>query len=213
MTAEGALLGVLEDSRRLGFLGPGPVIDHVEHAERALGVLDALALDGRSGNAPRGVDLGSGGGVPGLVLAARRPTWRWLLLDAQQRRTDFLADAVRRLGLGERVDVLRARAEVAGRDTRLRGAHDLVVARSFGAPAVTAECAAPLLALGGSLAVSEPPDGESTDVRWPADGLTKLGLTRTGRPRDGWVVLRQEAVLDDRYPRADGRPAKRPLWT
>jgi len=217
MTAEGALLGVLEESRRLGFLGPGPVIDHVGHAERVLGVLDSLALDAVGnagpGNAPRCVDLGSGGGVPGLVLAARRPAWRWLLLDAQQRRTDFLADAVRRLGLGERVEVLRARAEVAGRDTRLRGAHDLVVARSFGAPAVTAECAAPLLALGGSLAVSEPPDGESTDVRWPADGLTRLGLARTGRPRDGWVVLRQEDVLDDRYPRTDGRPAKRPLWT
>ena len=48
-----------------------------------------------------------------------------------------------------------------------------MTARSFGPPAATAECAAPLLAVGGLLVVSEPPDGPD---RWPADALAALGL-------------------------------------
>ena len=51
----------------------------------------------------------------------------------------------------------------------LRAAFDLVVARSFGAPAVTAECAVGFLATGGHLAVSEPPEPEAD--RWPPEGL------------------------------------------
>ena len=207
MEPDTALLDVLEESRRRGFLGPGPVAEHIGHAERALALLDQLVPTDA-----RGVDLGSGGGVPGLVLACRRPAWRWVLLDAQQRRTDFLTEAVRALQLQDRVTVVRARAELAGRDPQLRERHDVVVARSFGAPAVTAECAAPLLVPGGHLVVSEPP-AELTDraTRWPIEGVALLGLVPSVE-QDGWSALQRSGPLDDRYPRPDGRPAKRPLW-
>src|SRR3546814_11428625 len=75
---DGALVSVLERSRRLGFLGPGPVEDHVRHAQ---GFLDAL--EGVTG---RVVDLGSGGGVPGLVLVVGRPERSVELLDAMSDR-------------------------------------------------------------------------------------------------------------------------------
>lgn len=195
----------LERARTLGFLGPGPVEPHRLHAERAAVAL--AALDPGLAEAPC-LDLGSGGGLPGLVLALRWPRSRWVLLDANERRTTFLAEAVEALDLADRVTVVRSRAEVAGRDPSLREAFALVTARSFGAPAVTAECGAPFLRAGGWLAVSEPP--EPDPARWPADGLAELGLVLV--ERDSWAILRREGPLPDRLPRRDGLPAKRPLW-
>lgn len=196
---------VLEESRRLGFLGPGPVTDHVDHAGA---FVEALGEEGVEGPA---VDLGSGGGVPGLVMAVALPASRWLLLDGNQRRTAFLREAVLRLGLADRVVVRTERAEVAGREPTLRHHAALVVARSFAAPPVTAECAAPLLRAGGRLVVSEPP---TADDRWDATGLDALGMVVAERMEGPphLLSIRQERACPERYPRRTGVPAKRPLW-
>lgn len=198
------LTRVLERSRELGFLGPGPVEDHIAHAQRLQRVLHDLGLPERT----TAVDLGSGGGLPGLVLAASTRGWSWILLDAMERRTAFLAQVVRELGF-DHVEVRRERAEATGRSD-LRGGADLVVARSFGAPAVTAECGAPLLRAGGVLVVSEPP--EPADDRWPPEGLAQLGLDAIPGVVGSWVALRQVRPCPDRFPRKVGQPAKRPLW-
>jgi 16S rRNA (guanine527-N7)-methyltransferase len=201
-----ALLDVLARSRELGFLGPGPLEEQLAHAEAFVGAIDPAGVT-------EAVDLGSGGGVPGLVLAVALPHLRWVLVDGMVRRTSFLEEAVRVLGLEDRVEVRTARAEEAGRDTALRHRFGLVVARGFGPPAVTAECAAPLLAVGGQLVVSEPPG--STGDRWSRDGLAALGqevdVVVPGPP--AFVRVRQVALVDDRYPRRVGIPSKRPLWT
>jgi 16S rRNA (guanine527-N7)-methyltransferase len=91
-----------------------------------------------------------------------------------------------------------------------------VVARSFGAPAVTAECAVGFLRPGGRLAVSEPPEcAEPASVRWPEAGLGHLGFAPPARVQHAAanaVVLELPAAPADRWPRRDGVPAKRPLW-
>jgi 16S rRNA (guanine527-N7)-methyltransferase len=209
-----ALLEEMERSRELGFLGPGRVRDHVEHAEGFAVVADAAqATTGAI------LDLGSGGGIPGLVLAERWRERSVVLLDASERRTTFLSEVVSRLGWQDRIQVIRARAEDAGRDPTLRGAHAIVVARGFGPPPVTAECAAPFLGVGGVLIVSEPPDSggplePSSNSRWPAPGLGILGM----RPGNGWDqpfhyrAIHQEIRCPDRFPRRDGLPKKRPLF-
>ena len=158
------------------------------------------------------IDLGSGGGLPGLPLALAWPNSTWVLLDSSQRRTAFLAEAVETLGLMDRVAVRCQRAEAAGRDPELRGRADLVVARSFGPPSVTAECAAPLAATGGVIVVAEPPGGSSD--RWPAEGLAELGLSRGVTVSIPVALQRLEVTsrCPDRFPRRDGIPAKRPLF-
>ena len=195
---------VLSDARGFGFLGPGPIEDQRRHAEAFLTALDVPVR--------RAIDLGSGGGVPGLVLAMLLPESRWTLVDAMQRRTAFLVEAVTRLELDGRVEVVTARAEDVGRAVERRGVADLVTARGFGPPAVTAECAAPLLGVGGVLVVSEPP--ESAGARWDADGLARLGLTVAatipGPP--SFVRLRQVQPCPETFPRRSGVPRKRPLW-
>ena len=204
------LLGLLEEGKQRGFLGPGPVEDHLDHA-RAFSV----AVDSDPG---RAVDLGAGGGVPGLVLASVAwPATQWVLLDAQLKRTEFLAEAVRTLGLEHRVTVVTERAEVLGRDPAHRAGYDLVVARSFGQPAVLAECAAPLLGAAGCLVVSEPPDTTPAD-RWPAAPLDELGLEKVagfeGTTPVPYHLVRIALTgrCPDRYPRRVGIPAKRPLF-
>ncbi|HWF22975.1 MAG TPA: RsmG family class I SAM-dependent methyltransferase [Acidimicrobiales bacterium] len=201
----------LQRSAELDFLGAMPIDDQIDHA---LGFV--WAVEEESGNSPGSVvDLGTGGGLPGLVLIACWPEASFVLIDSNQRRTDFLAEEIVQSGQGDRVSVVRARAEEAGRADELREHADLVVARSFGAPATTAECASPLLAVGGRAVVSEPP-GEEAGERWDPQGLAQLGLQRGGRhryqDRFGYQVLLKVEACDDRYPRRVGVPAKRPLF-
>jgi 16S rRNA (guanine527-N7)-methyltransferase len=195
------LLAQLQRARELGFLGPGPVAAHIEHTAGFL-----AALDGVVGLV---VDLGSGGGVPGLVIGIARPDLRLCLVDSRAMRCRFLEAAVAALEL--RAEVVEGRAEVIGHGPH-RGTADAVVARSFGPPAATAECAAPLLRVGGRLIVSEPPTLEV--VRWPAEPLLALGLEVGARSPTSPIVqvLHLVRACPPAFPRRDGLPAKRPLF-
>jgi 16S rRNA (guanine527-N7)-methyltransferase len=200
-----ALTAALSEAQARGFIGPAPIATHLEHA-RTFGA----AIEGRT----RWLDLGSGGGLPGLVLAVDYPETAWTLLDSAEKRTVFLASCVASLDLGSRVTVHRGRAEDAGRDPGLRERFDGVVARSFGPPAVTAECGAPFLRVGGVLAVSEPPEAELS-VRWPAAALAVLGLERRGsvEGRAAHItILELVAPIPADMPRRNGVPAKQPLF-
>lgn len=200
----GNVLSLLSQAQQLGFIGPGELHPHVQHAE---GFVEALA------SAPRGlvVDLGSGGGLPALVVIAQTDR-EVLLVESQARRAEFLVEAVTALAATDRVRVAHERAETVALDHR--GAAAAVTARSFGPPATTAECAAPFLAPGGHLIVSEPP-GPFDPERWPADGLGQLGMragSRLERERGALQVLVQSTPPPDRFPRRVGVAAKRPLF-
>jgi len=205
------LLPVLEEARRLGFLGPGPVETHVGHTAGFAEVIRQRRHV--SAVQDPAVDLGSGGGVPGLVLAVQFPEMRWVLMDAARRRAAFLRNAVAELGLDRTVTVIEARAEEVGRRPEHRGMYQLAVARGFGPAAVTAECVAPLLQLHGQAVVSDPPGG--APWRWPAEGLHMLGMAAmpmVSAEGASYQVLVQEHRCPERYPRRIGVPAKRPLF-
>jgi 16S rRNA (guanine527-N7)-methyltransferase len=202
------LVEILRDARTRGFLGPEPVEHHIEHSRDL-----ADAIGGFRGTF---LDLGSGGGVPGLVLAMSWPVADGVLLESHHRRCEFLEAAVERLDLGDRVGVRGGRAEDLARDPALRGRVDLVVARAFGRPAVTAECAVGFLRAGGRLVVTEPPKGTSQLLeRWPEDRLGDLGLGPASPLRSGVAgvaVLVAVGEPAEQWPRRVGRPAKSPLW-
>ena len=202
---------VLRSAQDLGFLGPRPIEEQRHHAE-ALCALALRGLDVRDDT--EFLDLGSGGGLPGLVLALRPDgPPRGTLLDSQQRRTAFLEAAVERLGLAERLEVVAARAEDAAHDPAFRERYELVISRGFGAPAVTAECAVAFLAPHGRLVVSEPP--EPDDRRWDEEALASLGLTGPELVAGGSAhaaVFHRAGPLAERWPRKRGIPQKRPLW-
>lgn len=99
------------------------------------------------------------------------PEARAVLVDAQEKRCRFLTDAVAELGFADRATVRCGRAETLARDPELRGRFGLVVARGFGPPAVTAECAVGFLSPGGTVAVTEP---RRNPVRHPPGGPTTV---------------------------------------
>ena len=197
----------LQDARRRGMLGPGPVDVHLDHAEAM-----AAAIGGNFRG--RFLDLGSGAGVPGLILLAMWAAATGVLLEARQRRCSFLEAAVSGLGLSDRASVACGRAEELARQRDFRGAFDLVVARGFGPPAATAECAVGFLGAGGRLVVSEPP-GEADPKRWPAAGLAELGLLGPELRREeeaGIALFTAPEPAGERWPRRVGVPGRRPLW-
>jgi 16S rRNA (guanine527-N7)-methyltransferase len=206
-SSEPGLLSVLEEARRRGLLGRRILVaEHIRHAEAWERVLPPAASI---------VDLGTGGGVPGLVLAVLRPHARGTLIEAAEGRCAFLRWAIGELGLGDRWEVRCDRAEDAAHAEGLRERFDGAVARGFGPPAVSAECLSAFVRVGGWCSVSEPPSAAArTGQRWPEEGCARLGLRVVGaveRPV-GAVVLEKVGVLDRRFPRRSGALRKRPLW-
>ena len=127
--------------------------------------------------ARRLVDLGSGGGLPGLVVAVRCPWLQVTLVERRTRRADLLLRAVRSLVLTERVTVVSDDVRVVAEAEP--NSFDVVTARSFAAPAITAQWAGVLLVSGGVLIVSEPPTDEVD--RWLPTVLELAGLQDLGR--------------------------------
>ena len=87
----------------------------------------------------------------------------------------------------------------------------MVVARAFGPPPVTAECATGFLSVGGRLIVSEPEC--ETEARWPGEPLAQLGLAvqvTGGEPR--FVELLKVAPHEDRFPRRLAAMQRDPLY-
>lgn len=198
------LVAVLDDARRIGLLGPDPVERHIAHSRAWTATLEPAPF----------LDLGSGAGIPGLVVALAWPTVRAALLDGQIRRAAWLRTAVARLGVSDRVEVIEGRAEELAHDREWREKFPLVLARGFGPPPATAECGSGFVAIGGRLSVSEPPDG-GTD-RWPTEGLQRVGLeisTQVVQSIGSFVILDKHAPLEDQFPRRRNLPLKSPLWS
>ena len=157
----------LRESQRLGFLGARPVEQAAEHAACFATALGSLP------DAARLIDLGSGGGLPGLVLADLLPRCSITLVDRRQKRTDFLRRVVRRLGHAH-VEVREADVGVIASDVQagVEPPFDAVTARGFGPAEATLRLARQLIHEGGAIVISEPPDAE----RWDQGLLRELGL-------------------------------------
>lgn len=169
MTDDAALLAALAAIQVRGAIGEASLAGAVAHADQFVA---ALPLTARSL-----ADLGSGGGLPGLVIAVRRPDLAITLVERRASRADLLLRAVRALSLTGQVTVLADDVRVLG--TRAPRTFDAVTARSFAAPPITARWAGVLLRSGGVLVVSEPPDDDP--LRWPSATLAAAGLRDDGR--------------------------------
>jgi 16S rRNA (guanine527-N7)-methyltransferase len=156
----------------------------------------------------RVVDIGAGGGVPGLVIAVLRPDLEVTLVEADRRKAGFLVHAAAVCDCPH-VAVLARRAEDVGRDPAHREAHDLVVSRATAPASVLCELALPLLRIGGRLVALV---GDA-----PADAVTAIAAATAcggGPPAalaPGVLAVTKVAATPERFPRRSGVPARRPL--
>ncbi len=177
--------------------------------------LELLAVPEFS-TAERILDLGTGGGFPGLPLAAACPEKRFVLADAVGKKLKVVADAAERLGL-ENVSVMHARAEDMGRDPSLRESFDLVTARAVAAMPVLAEYCLPFARVGGCFAAFKTA-ASAEEIEGAAGALKKLGggepvLIPSGSEGSGHLiaVVPKLSRTPDKYPRKAGTPSRDPL--
>lgn len=180
----------------------------------ALPLLERL----KAGEAPRLVDVGSGGGMPGLPLKIVFPAVRLTLVESVNKKADFLRQTVEQLGL-QNVEVVAERAEVAARDPAHRDTYDWATARALGSLPVVVELCAPFLLPGGLLVALRGGDLEADLLAaTPAFHALKV-WTRTPLPVElpglphgrGLIVGEKYAATPRAYPRRAGLPRKRPL--
>jgi 16S rRNA (guanine527-N7)-methyltransferase len=184
---------------------------HLLDALAALPAIDDLERGGRS------LDLGTGGGVPGLVLALARPAQRWVLVDSVRKKADVLRDFVATLGI-DNVEVIAERAEVLGHDPEHRESHDLVTARACATLPVLVEYALPLLSVGGALVAWKGPisadelhagRAAAAACGGGAPAVLPPGFDELGEHR--FVVIAKSKPTPQRYPRRPGEPGRHPL--
>lgn len=151
MTDDAPLLAALETIRARGAIGERSLPAAVAHADH---FVELIPVGARSL-----VDLGSGGGLPALVICWRRPDLLVTMVERRATRADLLRRAVVSLGVGEHGTVLTADVDQLIKTSPHR--FDVVTARSFGDVATTTRAAAGLLAAGGVALISEPPEDRS----------------------------------------------------
>jgi 16S rRNA (guanine527-N7)-methyltransferase len=170
-------------------------------------------------SARRIADLGSGAGLPGLVLAAALPEAQVDLIESLDRKCEFLRDAIERMGLDNATVVCERSEDWASGGGR--ESYDVVTARAVGRLATLAELASPLLRDGGVLAAwkgARSAEEEAEAVR-AADQLAVEPVEiRSVRPypasRDRHIhLLRKNGPTPNGLPRRPGMAAKRPFGT
>ena len=176
------------------------------------------AIEGAGAFNSPSIDVGSGGGFPGLPIKIVRPELQLTLLEASGRKVNFLKHLIERLDLGG-VSAVHARAEDLARDNGHRAAYALAMARAVAPLRVLVELSMPFVRVGGYLATPKG-SGAQRELREAAAALKtcggevahvqKLDLPWSG-PSPTLVLIRKIADTPDRYPRRAGVPGKRPL--
>jgi len=156
----------------------------------------------------RVIDIGTGGGVPGLVMAILRPDLVLTLVESDRRKAGFLLHAAAVCACA-RVTVVSRRAEEVGRDPAHRGRYDMAVSRATAAAPALCELALPLLRSGGRL-LALVADAEA-DARTAAVAASACGGGPPLAVAPGILAITKVAPTPETFPRRAGVPARRPL--
>ena len=200
---------ILLHAKKLNYLGKPPVQDLILNAKGFIRTIQELETNLEQ---VKLVDLGSGGGVPALILIDYFKNWEFILIERKEKRAEFLSWAVKKLNTGKRIEIICDEVEKVARNSQYEATVDFVTARSFAPPPTTAECACRFLKKNRYLVVSEPPN---TTNRWLNTALNETGLVplKTTKQENGtFQTLELLENPGNRLPRRPGVPRKRPLW-
>lgn len=164
------------------------------------------------GTGEKAIDVGTGGGFPGIPIKIARPDLRVTLLDATLKKTRFLGETVRELGL-QGCEVVHGRAEQIGREECCREKFDAAFARALARMAVAAELCLPFVRKGGILVAQK---GSEMDAELAAakpiigqlggtvEKVVRIRIPGTDIERS-LVVIRKTRPTPDRFPRPYAR--------
>lgn len=196
---------------------------HIFDALTLVGVLHELPENAEDSDARKKiVDVGSGGGLPGIPLAIVMSGIDFVLMDATKKKTDFISKCVEWLGL-KNVTVINSRAEGLGHDKGKkvlqgyegghREAYDGAMARAVGKVAMIAELTVPLVKVGGLVLLTkgEKAEEEVVEAKKALHMLHTHHVGTVETPTGRVVVLEKQRATPKMYPRRDGEPKRMPL--
>lgn len=163
------------------------------------------------------LDVGTGAGFPGMILAVLNPDKQFILLNSLKKRIDFLQWIVEKLQL-ENVRCFHGRAEVYGRKEDFRNQFDVVVSRAVAELPVLMEYCIPFVKKGGYFVSYKGKKGE-VELHNSTNAFEKLTAEydhteqfdlKNGEKRY-LLYIKNCDVTDEKYPRKEGKPKKKPL--
>lgn len=188
----------------------------IKHFLDSLTVLSVLPTELR--NAPlRFIDVGTGGGFPGIPLLIACPHWTGTLLEATGKKVAFLAESLRDLALSG--TALHGRAEEVARDPAHRDRYDLVFARAVAEMSALSELCLPFVKVGGRFVAMKGSTGEDELSRarkairllgGDAVSVQALELPE-GMGERRLITVTKTAPTPKAYPRRTGMPTQKPL--
>jgi 16S rRNA (guanine527-N7)-methyltransferase len=172
-------------------------------------ILDALRGVEELDRCPDGalVDVGSGGGVPGLVLGLVRPARPLHLVEATARKAVFLRETAARMGVTATVHAARSE-DLTAIGQPLRDACACACARALAAPPAAAELCLPFVAPAGRVILWL---GQSATPAAVVPAAEALGGALIDSATGGLLVLEKRGATPDRFPRRPGVATRRPI--
>ena len=188
----------------------------VKHFLDSLTVLSALPRE--LWDAPLDfIDVGAGGGFPGIPLLIVRPNWHGTLMDATGKKVAFLAESISALGLNG--TALHGRAEEVARDPAHRDHYDLAVARAVAEMSALSELCLPFVKVGGRFVAMKGSSGETEldnakkaiHLLGGADVSVRALELPEGMGERRLITIRKRTPTPKAYPRRTGMPTQKPL--
>ncbi|KAJ4850061.1 hypothetical protein Tsubulata_034421 [Turnera subulata] len=193
------------------------ILPHIRdtYASHCDGSIDNLTL----------VDVGTGAGLPGLILAIACPGWKVTLLESMKKRCMFLENAIGVAGLSN-TEVVRGRAEDLGQNALYREKFDVAVARAVAEMRILAEYCLPLVRVGGLFVAAKGHDPqvhcicEQEEVQNAKRSIQLMGASLLGlcsveshspHGQRTAIICAKDSPTPRKYPRDPGTPAKLPL--
>ena len=165
------------------------------------------------------IDVGSGCGFPGLAIAIAMDNSKITLLDSSNKKTTFLKEVSKEIGLSSRIAVITERAESAGQEAILRGSFDYAIARAVAPANVVAEYLVPFLNAKGQALIYKGNWNELEQIILKK-ALTKLNaeikqinkfILPENRGNRSVIRINPHSNCPNQYPRSIGKPKKQPL--
>jgi 16S rRNA (guanine527-N7)-methyltransferase len=185
--------------------------------------LDSLAMGLLSGEIDFNrelnlIDIGIGGGFPGIPLLIAYPHWKLCAVDSVSKKLKFIEILCKKLGISDRIEIVSARAEGLAHMPGKREAFDLAVTRAVARMNVICEYCLPFVRPGGyfvaykaKTASEELEDARSAIHILGGNYIKTVQYTLSGKEERNLVLIKKISPTPQKYPRKPGMPAKKPL--